>query len=242
MINIDRISVSYDRKAVLENVSMQVKEGDFIGIIGPNGGGKTTLLKAILGLLNISGGHIEYKKGIRIGYLPQQSHIDTMFPISVKDVIESGLMKCNSKKSTQEREAYKERFDNLTGRMHLDKIINKSIGELSGGQLQKTFLCRALISMPEVILLDEPDTYIDKESEFELYDFIQSDKYIKAILLVSHDIGTISQYVKTYACVNKNLHYHDNNKITEDFLNRYGCPIQLVTHGNIPHTVLKHHE
>lgn len=241
MINIDKISVSYDSKTVLENVSMKVKDGDFIGIIGPNGGGKTTLLKAVLGLVKISSGQIEYKEDIRIGYLPQQSHIDTMFPISVKDVIKSGLMNCNPKTSVQELNAYRERFENLTERMHINNILNKSIGELSGGQMQKAFLCRALISMPEVILLDEPNTYIDKESEFEFYDFIQNDKYVKSILLVSHDIGTISQYVKSYACVNKELHYHDNNKITEDFLNKYGCPIQLVTHGDIPHTVLKHH-
>lgn len=241
MINIDKINVSYDSKTVLENVSMKVKDGDFIGIIGPNGGGKTTLLKAVLGLVKISSGQIEYKEDIRIGYLPQQSHIDTMFPISVKDVIKSGLMNCNPKTSVQERNAYRERFENLTERMHINNILNKSIGELSGGQMQKAFLCRALISMPEVILLDEPNTYIDKESEFEFYDFIQNDKYVKSILLVSHDIGTISQYVKSYACVNKELHYHDNNKITEDFLNKYGCPIQLVTHGDIPHTVLKHH-
>lgn len=241
MINIDKISVSYDSKTVLENVSMKVKDGDFIGIIGPNGGGKTTLLKAVLGLVKISSGQIEYKEDIRIGYLPQQSHIDTMFPISVKDVIKSGLMNCNPKTFVQERNAYRERFENLTERMHINNILNKSIGELSGGQMQKAFLCRALISMPEVILLDEPNTYIDKESEFEFYDFIQNDKYVKSILLVSHDIGTISQYVKSYACVNKELHYHDNNKITEDFLNKYGCPIQLVTHGDIPHTVLKHH-
>lgn len=241
MINIDKISVSYDSKTVLENVSMKVKDGDFIGIIGPNGGGKTTLLKAVLGLVKISSGQIEYKEDIRIGYLPQQSHIDTMFPISVKDVIKSGLMNCNPKTSVQEQNAYRERFENLTERMHINNILNKSIGELSGGQMQKAFLCRALISMPEVILLDEPNTYIDKESEFEFYDFIQNDKYVKSILLVSHDIGTISQYVKSYACVNKELHYHDNNKITEDFLNKYGCPIQLVTHGDIPHTVLKHH-
>lgn len=241
MIKIDKISVSYDSKTVLENVSMKVKDGDFIGIIGPNGGGKTTLLKAVLGLVKISSGQIEYKEDIRIGYLPQQSHIDTMFPISVKDVIKSGLMNCNPKTFVQERNAYRERFENLTERMHINNILNKSIGELSGGQMQKAFLCRALISMPEVILLDEPNTYIDKESEFEFYDFIQNDKYVKSILLVSHDIGTISQYVKSYACVNKELHYHDNNKITEDFLNKYGCPIQLVTHGDIPHTVLKHH-
>jgi zinc transport system ATP-binding protein len=124
----------------------------------------------------------------------------------------------------------------------ISQIYNKAIGELSGGQMQRAFLCRALISDPKVLILDEPDSFVDTHFEGELYDRLKSLNEKMAIVLVSHDVGTISMYVKTIACVNKTLHYHPSNQITMEDLAVYNCPLQIITHGEIPHTVLiKHH-
>jgi len=242
LVKLNNVSAKYDNELVLENINFEINSGDFIGVIGPNGGGKTTLIKIILGVKKLSKGSVEYSDNINIGYLPQQNNIDKMFPISIEDVVFSGLISGNdSDKFNIRKKNAKSKFDELLHKMNLYDIRKKAIGTLSGGQIQKTLLCRALISEPELLLLDEPNTYIDKESEFELYNYLRNESEIKALLLVSHDLGTISSYIKTIACVNKTLFYHNSNMITEDVLHSYNCPIQLVAHGNIPHTVLKEH-
>ena len=241
LIEISHVSASYDGVDALDDVSINIKDGDFIGVIGPNGGGKTTLLKLILGLKKPDKGSINISEGLNIGYLPQQSEIDRMFPITVREVIYSGLMKFTDKSEKYLIDKYRDRYDELTQKMNIDSIADKTPGQISGGQFQKTLLCRSLISKPDLLLLDEPNTYIDKESEFELFQYLSKDSDVKAIMLVSHDIGTISQYVKTFACVNKGLYYHESNVITEKLLSQYKCPIQIIAHGDVPHTVLKHH-
>jgi zinc transport system ATP-binding protein len=126
--------------------------------------------------------------------------------------------------------------------MGISHIRNKAIGELSGGQMQRTFLCRALMNQPELLVLDEPSTYVDNNFEGELYLKLKELNEQMAILLISHDVGTISFFVKTIACVNRSLHHHPSNIITEEQLASYNCPLQIITHGNIPHTVLKLHD
>jgi len=135
----------------------------------------------------------------------------------------------------------KEKVFNLLKEMGIYDVKDKAIGELSGGQMQRVFLCRAVISNPKVLILDEPDTFVDNRFEGELYEKLKQLNESIAIMLVSHDIGTISSYVKTIACVNGNLHYHASNTISQEQLNSYNCPIQIISHGEIPHTVLKHH-
>ena len=131
--------------------------------------------------------------------------------------------------------------EQLLEEMGISNIREKAIGELSGGQMQRVFLCRALLSDPRVLILDEPDTFVDNRFEGELYQkLLQLNKQM-AIVLVSHDMGTISSYVKTIACVNGNLHYHKSNIISQEQLESYNCPIQIISHGDIPHTILKHH-
>ena len=120
-------------------------------------------------------------------------------------------------------------------------LKKKTAGELSGGQLQRVFLARAIISDPELLVLDEPNTYVDNQFEKELYDKLQSLNSRMAIILVSHDVGTISWYIKTIACVNGSLHYHPSNIITQKQLDSYNCPIQIIAHGEVPHTVLHKH-
>lgn len=136
----------------------------------------------------------------------------------------------------------RDEIEELLSEMGVIDIRNKAIGELSGGQMQRVFLCRALISKPKVLILDEPDTFVDNRFEGELYEKLKQLNKEVAIILVSHDVGTISSYVKTIACVNRELHYHPDNRITQEQLNSYNCPIKLITHGEVPHTVLKHHD
>lgn len=243
LIKIANLNIGYDKNLVLRNVNINICEQDFIGVIGPNGGGKTTLLKAILGLLKPFSGTIKFRKDLNgkkkpIGYLPQVKHIDRKFPITVFDVVRSGSIMEGAAKS---KSIIKDRVEQLLDEMGVSNIRNKAIGELSGGQMQRVFLCRALLSDPKVLILDEPDTFVDNRFEGELYERLRRLNEEIAIVLVSHDVGTISSYVKTIACVNGDLHYHPSNYISQEQLDGYNCPIQVISHGEIPHTVLKHH-
>jgi zinc transport system ATP-binding protein len=244
LLTIENLSAGYDKIPVIRNVNLEVHENDFIGVIGPNGGGKTTLLKVILGLLNPMSGKVSFGAEINrrkkpIGYLPQVKHIDRNFPITVFDVVRSGSLMENQKKVTSSE--ITKRVDSILEEMGVAGIRKKAIGELSGGQMQRVFLCRALLSQPKILLLDEPDTFVDNRFEGELYEKLRQLNQEMAIVLVSHDVGTISSYVKTIACVNGQLHYHPDNIITQEQLDGYNCPIKLISHGEIPHTVLKHH-
>jgi zinc transport system ATP-binding protein len=125
------------------------------------------------------------------------------------------------------------------GILHLK---HKAIGELSGGQMQRVFLARALIASPKLLVLDEPNTYVDKHFEESFYEILKELNEKMAIILVSHDLGIISSYVKSIACVNRHLHYHDSSEITQELLDNYPCPIDLITHGDLPHRVLKTHK
>ena len=243
LIKIDNLTVGYEKIPVLRQVNLEIFDNDFLGVIGPNGGGKTTLLKAILGLLKPFSGKIIFRSDLEgqrkpFGYLPQVKHIDKKFPITVFDIVKSGeIMRKNGKADRD----IKDNVASLLQEMGIYDIRNKAIGQLSGGQMQRVFLCRALLSDPKVLILDEPDTFVDNRFEGELYEKLHLLNQKMAIILVSHDVGTISTYVKTIACINRNLHYHPSNKITQEQLDGYNCPIQIISHGEIPHTILKHH-
>lgn len=244
LIDIQNLTVGYDKTPVLSDVNLKIFDNDFLGVIGPNGGGKTSLLKAILGLLKPFAGKIVFRDDLNmskkpVGYLPQVKHIDRKFPITVFDVVRSGaIMEPVKQQYSQE---LKQRVNHLLEEMGISGISKKAIGELSGGQMQRVFLCRALLGNPKILILDEPDTFVDNRFEGELYEKLRVLNQEIAIILVSHDVGTISSYVKTIACVNRNLHYHQSNRISQEQLDNYNCPIQVISHGEIPHTVLKHH-
>lgn len=245
LLKIERLTAGYDSGIVLDDVSMVVNEKDFIGIIGPNGGGKTTLLKVILGLLKPVSGSISYNGSLTgrkgIGYLPQMSAGDNTFPVTVEDVILSGLMGEKgviARMSADDRKRAARVIDDLG----LHAVRNSPLERLSGGQLQRVFLGRAVIGSPGLLLLDEPDNFVDATFESDFYEKLHELNERMAILMVSHDVGTISSHVKSFACINRKLHYHDSPEITNEQLSAYDCPIQLVTHGRIPHTVLKKHD
>lgn len=246
IITIRDLGVRYDNVTALEHVNLDIYVDDFVGIIGPNGGGKSTLVKAIMGIVPYNG-HIEYgeqllrNKKPHIGYLPQISTFDKEFPISVREVVMSGLQAERGLWRSYSKDERK-RVDKVLERASLSDLSDRPIGELSGGQLQRVMLCRAIISEPKLLVLDEPTNFVDNRFENELYNLLHHLSEQMAIVMVSHDIGTISSVVRSIVCVNRHVHRHDSNIITEEQLRNYNCPIQLISHGNIPHTVLGAHE
>lgn len=246
LITLHNLSVDYDNYRALEGVNLTIAEHDFIGIIGPNGGGKTTLVKAILGALPYSG-KIEYAPELSerthnplIGYMPQQSHFDRTFPISVSEVVLSGLQALKGFFGRYDK-ADRLRMQQLLEMTGIEAVANRPIGEISGGQMQRALLCRAIIAEPRLLILDEPTNFVDNRFENELYHLLQQLNERMAIVMVSHDIGTITSVVKEIVCVNRTVHRHHSNIITEEQLLNYNCPIQIISHGTIPHTVLENH-
>jgi zinc transport system ATP-binding protein len=245
LIDIRSLSAGYGAKTVLSDVDFSIVENDFIGVIGPNGGGKTTLLKIILGLLKPFNGEIIFNEDLlkrnKIGYLPQMSAGDISFPVTVMDVVLSGLM-INKSSLARITSEDKKKAESIMTELGLIDIKRSTLNELSGGQLQRVFLGRAIIGSPALLLLDEPDNFVDANFENDFYQKLHDLNDRMAILMVSHDVGTISSHVKSFACVNRKLHYHPSPEITNEQLSSYDCPIQLVTHGRIPHTVLEKHD
>ena len=246
LLSLKDVSVSLNGGSILKDVNLDVRKNDFMGIIGPNGGGKTTLVRLMLGLIKPDRGEVKYTIShsigrSKIGYLPQVHGFDNKFPITVESVVLSGISgkrKFISRHTSEEREkaAY------WMSKLGITALSKKPIGQLSGGEMQRAFLCRSLISEPELLILDEPDTYVDSGFEKELYEVLVELNDRMAVVLVSHDVGTITFYVKSIACVNKELHYHPSNIITEKQLASYNCPVQIITHGDVPHTVLGTHD
>lgn len=244
LLQMNSVSVSYGSNIALEDADLKICDNDFIGVIGPNGGGKTTLLKVILGLVKPYKGTLEFNYELlennNIGYLPQMSTGDNNFPVTVKDVILSGLMMRKGLISMMSA-SDKKKAGKVIEELGLSDLTDSSLSELSGGQLQRVFLGRAIIGDPRLLLLDEPGNFVDTNFENDFYEKLRILNNRMAIMMVSHDVGTISAHIKSFACVNKHLHYHPSSEITNEELLAYGCPIQLITHGEVPHTVLKKH-
>lgn len=239
------VGVSYDGYEALHNVDLDIAAEDFLGVIGPNGGGKTTLVKAILGTVPHTGSITLAPELFRgnerlIGYMPQISDFDTSFPISALEVVLSGLQGRRGFISRYTK-ADTEKALRLLETAGVGEIARHPIGEMSGGQLQRTLLCRAIISEPKLLILDEPANFVDSKFESELYQMLRALNDRMAIVMVSHDIGTITSVVKEIVCVNRHAYRHRSNILTEEQLRNYDCPIQLVSHGHIPHTILEHH-
>jgi zinc transport system ATP-binding protein len=239
------LSASYGAIMVLHDVNFRVNENDFIGVIGPNGGGKTTLLRVILGLVKPVKGKMVFNEellnGNSIGYLPQMSTGDINYPVTVADIILSGLMIRKGIISGMSS-SDKKKANMVIDELGLAGMSKSTLNELSGGQMQRVFLGRAIIGNPRLLLLDEPGNFVDTTFENDFYEKLKDLNKRMAILMVSHDVGTISSHIKSFACVNRSFHYHPSHEITNEDLLAYGCPIQLVTHGDVPHTVLKYHK
>lgn len=209
LIAIDDITVRFDSKTILNHISLDVDKGDFMAITGPNGGGKTTLLRVMLRLLRPSSGKVIYyadgaeTKRLRIGYLPQKSNIDTRFPITVGEAIKSGQIKGLFARRTQEDD---EDFKRVVGLCGVGDYLDRTVGVLSGGQLQRTLLARALVSNPEVIVLDEPLSYVDKTFERQIYSMMEDLAKEHTIVLVSHEMSVISGMANRHIIVDRGIH------------------------------------
>jgi zinc transport system ATP-binding protein len=252
IVELRNVSYAYNGESALDDVNLDIAKGDFIAMIGPNGGGKTTLLKIILGLVSPDSGTVRVngepapKASSCIGYVPQNVDINRNFPISVMDVVLMGTLdpkKRWARKSAAKRRAALAALD----RMGMASAADKKVGALSGGQRQRVFIARALVTTPQLLLLDEPTAGIDTKGQTEFYRLLKDLNSEVTIVVVSHDLLVISSYVKSVACMNKRLHYHDDAEITGEMLqDMYGssgevCPVELVAHG-IPHRVLHQHE
>lgn len=245
IVSLRGVSVDYDGNEALQKADLDIYADDFIGVIGPNGGGKTTLAKAILGTVAYKGSitlspELFHGQERLIGYMPQVSDFDRTFPISVLEVVLSGLQGQRGfcSRYTQDDRAKAQQLLDAAG---IGDFSQRPIGEVSGGQMQRALLCRAVIAEPKLLILDEPTNFVDNKFENELYRMLHELNHRMAIVMVSHDIGTISSVVKSIVCVNRHIHRHDSNVITEEQLRNYDCPIQIISHGDVPHTVLQNH-
>lgn len=239
------VSYRYGETPALESVDLRLDEGDYLGIIGPNAGGKTTLLKIVLGLLLPDSGTVEVfgrppseSRGV-IGYVPQYARFDAGFPIDVVDTVRMGRLGTGRKESA--RAAREAAMRALTS-VDLAGLAGEPIGRLSGGQLQRVLIARALASEPRILLLDEPTASVDTRVGRSVYELLEGLSERMTIVLVSHDIGVISRHVKTIACLNVRLHYHHSRELSPEMVEAaYGCPVDLVAHGH-PHRVLPAHD
>jgi len=204
LISLENIGMDYGRRIVLENISATVRHGDFVAITGPNGGGKTTLLRIILGLLRPTSGHVAYCGGCtpRTGYLPQKNSIDPQFPITVREVVATGLLTEHTMTPT-DKVARVDEYIELVG---LTPFAAHPIGRLSGGQLQRALLGRALVSQPSLLIMDEPLSYLDKRFESRLYDILQNVREHTTILLVSHEMSAIDRMATCHWIIDRTLH------------------------------------
>ena len=252
IVEIRDVSFAYSGEDVLQDVNLDIRPEDFIAMIGPNGGGKTTLLKLILGLLSPDRGTVRVtgkpasRASSSIGYVPQDVHINRNFPITAMDVVLMGKLDTGKRWA---RKSASNRQDALEALARLDMAdhAEKKIGTLSGGQSQRVFIARALVTEPRLLLLDEPTASIDTKGQAEFYALLKELNKDITILVVSHDLLVVSSYIKSVACVNKRLHYHDQAEITGEMLETMYpctveevCPVELVAHG-LPHRVLKEH-
>lgn len=236
-ISIKNLNVNFNGFEILKDVSIEIPQKEFLGIIGPNGGGKTTLIKAILGLIKpisgqilIMGKQIKEAKNI-IGYVPQYNSFEKEYPISVFDVVKIGTIGKNFNNVTSE-------INNALKLVEMYEYKDRLINELSGGQKQRILIARALVSNPKILLLDEPTASVDTKSGRNFYELLKELNKDITIVMVSHDIGVLSQYVNKIACLNKNLVYHDSKEISVEMLEQtYHCPVDLIAHG-VPHRVL----
>ena len=246
ILSVQNVSFSRKDQSILKDISFTIFPGDFMAIIGPNGGGKSTLLHLIMGLLKPTSGEIKLfnqsvsKGRERVGYLSQFTHWNTDFPISVLEVVlMSTLRKSIFYRPSQ---ADKEHAKNMLKTVGADHLASRPISKLSGGEKQRILLARCLMNNPEFLILDEPTTSVDSSGETSIYHLLSILKQKISILMVSHDITATAQLVNKIGCLNQTLTIHDSGEINpHDLQASYGCSVDILAHG-IPHRVLKSHD
>lgn len=259
-IEISDLWFAYEDQRVLDGVNLTLPTGDFLAVLGPNGGGKSTLLRLLLGLVEPGGGALRVlgtgpgQAGGRIGYLPQYTQVSASFPITVLQAVTLGLIRpglaglgvfLGGAERRRQREAAMESL----ARVGLADKAGRRLSELSGGQRQRVFIARAIVSGPELLLLDEPTASVDGRSRQELMGLLAELNRDMTIVMVSHDMSTVDGCVKSIACVNRGLHFHPDSRLTPDIFAEAmgvdrvsGCPVELFAHGAVPHRVVHGHD
>lgn len=228
-IIMDSVSFAYKQRNILEDVNLMIHKGEFASIVGPNGGGKTTLLKLLLGLINPGKGTIRIfgkppdQTRQRIGYMPQYAHLDTDFPATVMDVVLMGRLSIKTLwfSKNDRKEALL-----AINEVGMSDFVTAGFNELSGGQKQRILIARALCSRPDILLLDEPTANVDHQTEENLFSILQKLNSKMTILLVSHDLGFVSKYVKSVICVNRQVVIHPTTQMD-------GALIKDIYHGDL---------
>lgn len=247
IVELKDVWLSFKGRAVLEAVNLRLDEGDYLGLIGPNGSGKSTLLRVILGLLSPDRGSVRVlgespaRARGRIGYVPQYTRFDAGFPVDVLDVVLMGRIGSRGlfrQPSQRDRDVALSSLD----KVEMADQAGRQIGRLSGGELQRVMIARALAVEPLLLLLDEPTASLDTRVGVSVFELLKDLADEITLVLVSHDVGVISRYVKTVACLNRRLYYHHSKEITQEmFEAAYGCPVDLVAHGHA-HRVFDDHQ
>lgn len=247
-IHIEKLTVNYRHTPALSDVCLDVPEGEFLGIIGPNGGGKSTLLKAVLGLVPIADGKIEIfgnsakSKRTVIGYVPQFALVDRTFPISAAEVVMTAFLKGPLHPFFRYTEEHRKAALKQMERVGIGELADRQISELSGGEFQRLLIARALATEPKILLLDEPTASVDPASREHIYGVLEELNKSVTIVMVTHDLMAISSEVNSIACLNQRLVYHGDPQLDAKTVNEmYGCPVDLIAHG-VPHRVLGEHD
>lgn len=246
VIEIEGLGAGYDGDEVLRDIDLALYPRDFLGLIGPNGGGKTTLLKVILGLIRPQRGRVSVlgrpvrETRHRIGYVPQAMAFDKVFPIRTRDVVRMGRLFRRGMLHRFEREDDRI-VDEALASVELGHAGAEPFGDLSGGERQRALIARALAVEPEILLLDEPTASVDARIRTSVFELLHHLNQRLTILMVTHDMAAISTYVKTVGCLNRTLHYHGGHELTPAMVEEtYQCPVELIAHG-VPHRVLAGH-
>lgn len=236
IISIDNVSFSYSSVPVVRDINLAINDGEFLGVIGPNAGGKSTLLKLILGLLSPDAGEITVfgknpdKGRSRIGYVPQYPAFTRDFPINVCDAVLLGRLgetRWYGGYTQEDREI----AINVLKAIEIDTIQHQTIDSLSGGQLQRVLIARALASKPDILILDEPTANIDVRAEEDIFALLKQYNDHMTIIVVSHDIGFISAYVDRVACLNQTMLCHTTSEISGKTIEElYGAPVRMIQH------------
>ncbi len=231
LIKIKNLFFKYQKTDILENVNLTIKDDDFLAIIGPNGGGKSTLLKIILGLLPLQSGKIEKNiKNSQIGYVPQNTNLNIDFPITALEVVLMGHISSKKRIFGYSKDEISCALESLN-QVGMKDYANKKIGDLSGGQRQRVFIARALCSNPKIMLLDEPTASIDVQGQQEIYELLRELNKSICIVVVSHDLSILLNYAKNVAHINRKLVYHSLDEVQKNvtLADDHLCEVELLS-------------
>ncbi len=246
ILSLSDVCFDYGGSRVLEDVSFNMVSGDFLAVIGPNGGGKSTLIKLIMGALRPRSGTLRVFETtaemgrLNVGYLPQLQTLDMAYPITAVEIVEMARLqgrwwKRLTQKDTQDAL-------NALDQVGILHLADRPLSTLSGGERQRVFIARAIINRPKLLILDEPATSVDVKAENSLYQLLQSLHTQMSILMISHDLVAVSRLVNKIACLNRRLVFHNDSQLHQhDLESIYGCPVALIAH-DVPHHILGQHD